>query len=159
VIATAGSDDKCRAAVRLGAARAVNYHTEDFVAAVAETAEGRGVDVVLDMVGGPYTARNLECLAREGRLVQIATMGGREATIPLWVVMAKRLTITGSTLRPRTPAEKGAIASALEREVWPLLARGVVRPIIARTFPIEDAAGAHRALEDGQVIGKLILQI
>jgi len=114
---------------------------------------------VLDMVGGEYTARNIECLARDGRLVQIATMGGRMATIPLWVVMSKRLTITGSTLRPRTPAEKGAIASAVEREVWPLLTAGRVRPAVERTWPLKDAADAHRALEQGEVIGKIVLAV
>jgi len=159
VIATAGSAEKCRACEALGATRAINYRTADFVAAVNETTAQRGVDVVLDMVGGEYTARNIECLARDGRLVQIATMGGRMATIPLWVVMSKRLTITGSTLRPRTPAEKGAIASAIEREVWPLLTAGRVRPAVERTWPLKDAADAHRALEQGEVIGKIVLAV
>ena len=157
VITTAGSDEKCRACERFGATRAVNYRADDFVAAVNETTGGRGVDVVLDMIGGAYTPKNLDCLAREGRLVQIATMGGRVANVPLWIVMAKRLTITGSTLRPRTPQEKGAIAAALEREVWPLLAAGRIRPVVARTLPLGDAADAHRALENGEVIGKVVL--
>lgn len=159
VIATAGSDEKCRACERFGATRAINYRTQDFVAEVNEATGKRGVDVVLDMVGGEYTPRNLECLAREGRLVQIATMGGRTTTIPLWVVMAKRLTITGSTLRARTPAEKGTIAAAVEREVWPLVAAGRVRPAVERTVPLQDAAAAHRALENGEVIGKVVLVI
>jgi putative PIG3 family NAD(P)H quinone oxidoreductase len=157
VIATAGSEVKCRACELLGAVRAINYRTEDFVAAVQETTQGRGVDVVLDMVGGEYTPKNLECLAREGRLVQIATMGARTATISLRAIMMKRLTITGSMLRARTPPEKGAIAAAVEREIWPLLAAGRIRPIVERVLPFEAAADAHRALEDGEIIGKIVL--
>jgi putative PIG3 family NAD(P)H quinone oxidoreductase len=157
VIATTGTPEKCAAVERLGALRAVDYRAEDFVAAVAETTRGRGVDVVLDIVGGAYAARNLECLARDGRLVQVGLMGGAEATIPLGPILTKRLTITGSTLRPRTPAEKGAIAAALEREVWPLLAHGQVRPVIHRALPLERAAEAHELLESGSVIGKLVL--
>jgi len=157
VISTAGSDDKCRAIERLGAARVVNYKTEDFVAAVKDATGGRGVDVVLDIIGGSYAPRNLECLARDGRLVQIGLQGGASAEIPLRTIMLKRLTLTGSTLRIRTPAEKGVIASALEREVWPLFAAGTVRPIVDKTFPMSDAALAHRYLESGDAIGKVVL--
>jgi NADPH2:quinone reductase len=159
VIATAGTDQKCSAIVRLGAERAVNYRRSDFVAAVAEATGGHGVDVILDIVGGPYVARNLECLARDGRLVQIGLQGGASAEIPLRVILLKRLTITGSTLRIRTPAEKGAIAAALEREVWPLLAAGTVRPIVDVTLPLDEAAEAHRRLEAGTVTGKIVLAV
>ena len=156
VIATAGSDEKCGAARSLGALSAINYRTEDFVAVVKETTSGRGVDVILDIVGGTYTARNLDCLARDGRLVQIGLMGGADASISLRPILLKRLTLTGSTLRVRPPAEKGAIALALEREVWPLLEAGRVKPVISGTFPLSEAAAAHRALEAG-VIGKVVL--
>jgi NADPH2:quinone reductase len=159
VIATAGTIAKCQASERLGATRAINHRTEDFVAVVKETTAGRGVDVILDIVGGSYTARNLECLARDGRLVQIGLIGGATAEIPLRMILLNRLTITGSTLRIRTPAEKGAIAAALEREIWPLLSSGRVRPIVDATFPLADAADAHRALESGEVIGKIVLQV
>jgi len=157
VISTAGTDDKCRAIERLGAARVINYKTEDFVAAVKEATGGRGVDVILDIVGGAYAPRNLECLARDGRLVQIGLQGGATAEIPLRTIMLKRLTLTGSTLRIRTPAEKGVIAVALEREVWPLFATGTVRPMVDRTFPLTEAAEAHRHLESGDAIGKVVL--
>lgn len=157
VIATAGSDAKCRAIERLGAARAVNYRTEDFVVVAKDTTAGRGVNVILDIVGGSYTPRNLECLARDGRLVQIGLMGGATTEISLQPVLLKRLTITGSTLRARTPAEKSVIAAALEREVWPLVEAGRVRPIIDATLPLGQAAEAHRRLEHGEVIGKIVL--
>jgi NADPH2:quinone reductase len=157
VITTAGTEEKCRAATALGAVRAVNYRDEDFVAAVKETTNGRGVDVILDIIGGAYTARNLECLARDGRLVQIGLLQGAEATISLRPILLKRLTMTGSTLRIRTPAEKGAIALSLEREVWPLLAAGQVKPVISATLPLARAAEAHRLLESGAVIGKVVL--
>jgi NADPH2:quinone reductase len=156
VIATAGSDEKCRRVQALGAS-AVNYRTEDFVERVKSLTNGRGVDVVLDIIGGDYTARNIACLARDGRLVQIGLMGGATATIPLSPILLRRLTITGSTLRIRTPEEKGALAAALEQEIWPLLASGRVKPIIDRTFPLADAGGAHRALESGQIFGKVVL--
>jgi len=159
VIATAGTPERCAAVERLGAVRAVNYRTEDFVVAVREVTAGRGVDVVLDMVGGDYTPRNVECMAVEGRLVQIAVMGGARAEVPLFPIMQKRLTLTGSTLRARTPAEKGAIAAALEREVWPLLSEGRVRPVVDTVFPLEQAAAAHARLESGAVIGKLVLRV
>jgi putative PIG3 family NAD(P)H quinone oxidoreductase len=157
VIATAGTPEKCAAAERLGARRAVNHRAEDFVASVKDATAGRGVDVVLDIVGAPYTARNLECLARDGRLVQIGVMGGESATISLRRILSQRLTITGSTLRIRTPVEKGAIAAALEREIWPLVREGAVRPVVDRTFPLAAAADAHRHLESGAAIGKVVL--
>jgi NADPH:quinone reductase len=154
--ATAGSDDKCAACARLGAT-AINYRTADFVAVIREATGGRGVDMVVDLVGGVYTARNLECLAPRGRLVQIGLLGGAQAEINLSIVMQRRLIITGSMLRPRTVAEKGEIARDLERRVWPLLASGQVRPMVDRTLPLAQAADAHRALEAGEVIGKLVL--
>jgi len=156
-LATAGSDGKCDACRRLGAQRAINYHEEDFVAAVREATAGEGVDVILDIVGGDYLPRNLDCLRLHGRLVQIGLIGGSRATIDLRVVLQKRLTLIGSTLRARTAAEKGAIARDLERAVWPLLDRGDVRPIVHAEFPLERAADAHRELESGSVIGKVIL--
>jgi putative PIG3 family NAD(P)H quinone oxidoreductase len=159
VLATCGTDDKCRAAERFGAVRGINYRTEDFVEVLRDATNGAGVDVVLDMVGGAYAPRNLEALARGGRLVQIATMGGATTTISLLTVLRKHLTITGSTLRPRTPAEKGAIAAALEREVWPLLESGRVRPVIDRRFALADAAAAHARLESGHAIGKVVLDV
>jgi len=158
VLATAGTDQKCRACEALGATAAVNYRTTDFVAAVKEATAGRGVDVILDIVGGAYTPKNLECLARDGRLVQIGLMGGADTALSLRPILLRRLTITGSTLRIRTPEEKGAIAAALEREVWPLLP-GRCKPVIASTFPIGEAAEAHRALEAGHVIGKIVLTV
>ncbi len=159
VLATAGSDDKCAAAVALGATAAINYRTEDFVARVKALTAGRGVDVILDIVGGAYTARNIQCLAREGRLVQIGMMGGATAEIPLGPIILRRLTLTGSTLRIRTPEEKGEIAAALEREVWPLFSRGRVRPVIHRVLPLAEAAAAHALLESGQVVGKVVLRV
>jgi len=158
VLATAGTDEKCRACEALGAAAAINYRNTDFVAGVKDATAGRGVDVILDIVGGSYTTRNLECLARDGRLVQIGLMGGADTALSLRPILLRRLTITGSTLRIRTPEEKGAIAAALEREVWPLLPSRC-KPVIARTFPLAEAAEAHRALEAGHVIGKIVLTV
>jgi putative PIG3 family NAD(P)H quinone oxidoreductase len=157
VFATAGSDDKCRACERLGAERAINYRTEDFVDVVKQLTGGRGVDVILDIVGGDYIARDLAALAIEGRLVVIGFMGGDTATIDFRRVLGRRLTITGSTLRPRSPAEKGEIATALRWEVWPLIEQGAVKPVIYRTFPLEDAAAAHRLMESSEHIGKIVL--
>jgi NADPH2:quinone reductase len=157
VLATAGSDEKVAACSSLGASRAINYHTEDFVAAVKSATAGEGVDVVLDIVGGDYLPRNLDCLRLNGRLVQIGLIAGSKSAIDLRPVLQRRLTITGSTLRPRTVAEKGAIARALEREVWPLLERGAVKPIVHGSFPFTRAAQAHRELEAGLVVGKLVL--
>lgn len=157
VLATAGTDEKCAACEGLGAALAVNYRRTDFVAAVKEATGGRGVDVVLDMVGGDYTPRNIECLAAEGRLVQIAFLHGSRVQIDLLPVMQRRLTITGSTLRPRGVEEKGAIARALREHVWPLIEQGRVRPVIHATFPLDRAGDAHRLMESGEHIGKIVL--
>jgi len=159
VFATAGSAEKCKACERLGAERAINYRTEDFVQVVRQLSSGRGVDVVLDMVGGDYLPRNIEALAADGRLVQIAFLKGAEAQINLLSVMQRRITITGSTLRPRSVEEKGAIARAVHREVWPLIESGQVRPVIHATFPLAKAAEAHRLMESGSHIGKIILQV
>ncbi|MDA1183294.1 MAG: NAD(P)H-quinone oxidoreductase [Acidobacteria bacterium] len=160
VFATAGSDEKCRACEALGAERAINYRTEDFVAVVKELTGGRGVDLVLDIVGGEYFARNIAVLALDGRLVEIGLMGGTvSATVDLGVVLRRRLTITGSTLRARGVEEKGAIATALRREVWPLLEDGRVKPVVYRTFPLADASAAHRLMESSEHIGKIVLTI
>jgi putative PIG3 family NAD(P)H quinone oxidoreductase len=157
VFATAGSADKCAACERLGAERAINYRDADFVAAIRELTGGRGVDVVLDMVGGDYFARNIDVLAVEGRLVEIATLHGVKAELNIQTIMARRLTITGSTLRPRPVADKGAIAQELRREVWPLLESAEVQPVVHATFPLRDAAQAHRLMESSAHIGKLLL--
>jgi NADPH2:quinone reductase len=157
VFATAGSPAKCEACERLGATRAINYRDADFVAAIRDLTGGRGVDVILDMVGGEYLARNLELLSVDGRLVQIAVLGGPKAQINMVPILQKRLIVTGSTLRPRSVAEKGAIAHALHEHVWPLLESGVVAPVIFQTFPLREAAAAHRVMESGEHIGKLVL--
>lgn len=157
VITTCGTAEKCAAAETLGAVRAINYRTEDFLPIVKTLTGDRGVDVVLDVVGGSYAARNIQCLALEGRLVQVGIMAGSMAEISLRTLLNKRLTITGSTLRIRSPQQKGVIAAALEREVWPLLAAGRVRPLIDSALPLAEAAEAHRRLESGKVTGKLIL--
>jgi NADPH:quinone reductase len=159
VYATAGSDVKCAAAAALGASAAFNYRTEDFAERLRIETDGRGVDVILDIVGGDYLPRNLRCLATNGRLIQIGLQGGAKAEIDLRLVLNRRLTVTGSTLRPRTPDEKGVIARQLEEHVWPLLAAGRVRPRVDRTFPLREAAAAHRALEAGEVIGKIVLTV
>src|SRR4029077_5540685 len=147
VFATAGSAEKCAACERLGAERAINYHDADFVAIVRELTGGRGVDVVLDMVGGDYFPRNIETLAPEGRLVEIATLHGVKAELNIQTIMQRRLTITGSTLRARAVADKVAISAALRRHGCPLLESGAVKPIVHATFPLRDAAGAHRVME------------
>ncbi|MEO7135401.1 MAG: NAD(P)H-quinone oxidoreductase [Vicinamibacterales bacterium] len=157
VFTTAGSDEKCAAAKRLGADEAFNYRTEDWVAAAKAATGGRGVDLILDMVGGDYIGRNLDLLVVEGRLVQIAFLKSAKAELDVSVMMRKRQWITGSTLRPRTPAEKGVIAHELLASVWPLLESGVVAPVIHQTFPLADAAAAHRMMEAGHHIGKLVL--
>jgi len=159
VFATAGSPDKCAACERLGAERAINYKETDFLEAVRAATGGRGVDVVLDMVGGDYFPRNIDALAVEGRLVEIATLRGAKAEITIPTVMQRRLTITGSTLRARAVAEKGAIAQAVRTHVWPLVESGAVKPIIHQTFPLADAAAAHRVLEAGAHIGKVVLVV
>jgi putative PIG3 family NAD(P)H quinone oxidoreductase len=157
VYATAGSREKCAACERLGAAHAINYQTMDFALAVGEMTSGRGVDIVLDIVGGDYLPRNIDCLALGGRLVQIGLLGGSKGELNLSSLMQKRLTVTGSTLRIRSVAEKGAIARELEQHVWPLIAAGRVAPVVQGTLPLTHAAEAHRMLEAGQVIGKLVL--
>jgi putative PIG3 family NAD(P)H quinone oxidoreductase len=157
VLVTAGSADKCRACEKLGAERGINYREEDFVAVAKELTGGRGVDVVLDMVGGSYVPRNLEVLAIEGRLVQIAFLQGAKMELNLQPIMTKRLTFCGSTLRPRSIADKGAIAQALKEQVWPRLDSGRIKPVIHATFPLGDAADAHRMMESGDHIGKIVL--
>ena len=157
VIVTAGSDEKCAASLKIGADRAINYRTEDFVAeTLAFTAEA-GANVILDMVGGSYIQKNYAAAARDGRIVQIAFQGGSKIEVDFVPLMMKRLTHTGSTLRPRSVEEKASIAQALESKVWPLLAKGQCKPLIHATFPMRDAAGAHRMLESGAHTGKIIL--
>jgi len=157
VFATAGSARKTAACEALGAEHAVNYREADFVAAVREHTDGRGVDVILDMVGGDYFPRNLQALAVEGRLVQISTLAGATSEIFLPAIMQKRLTVTGSTLRARPVADKAAIAAAVEAHVWPLIESGAVKPIVFRTFPLLEAAAAHQLMESGEHIGKILL--
>jgi putative PIG3 family NAD(P)H quinone oxidoreductase len=159
VYATAGSEDKARACERLGAVLGINYRTQDFVQVIREATSGRGIDVILDMVGGDYLDRNLQVAAVEGRLVIIAMLGGSRAELKLNAVLMKRLTITGSTLRSRTVAEKGAVAAAVRAHVWPLLASGRVLPVIHATFPLADAAGAHALMESSTHIGKIVLTL
>ena len=157
VIATAGSDDKCAACLRLGADHAINYRDTDFVDEVQRITAKRGVDVILDMVAGSYVARELKCLAEDGRLVIIAVQGGVDAQIDAGMVLRRRLTISGSTLRPRPIAFKSAIALALRAKVWPWLESGRIKPVIHQLFPAADAAKAHALMESNQHIGKLVL--
>jgi putative PIG3 family NAD(P)H quinone oxidoreductase len=157
VFATAGSPEKCAVCVELGAERAIDYRQEDFTAIVKEATQGRGVDVILDMVGGSYVEKNLRALAVEGRLVQIAFLQGSKVTLDLAHVMVRRQTITGSTLRPRPVADKAAIAGRLREKVWPLIEAGKVRPVIDRTFPLAEAAAAHQPMESSRHIGKILL--
>ena len=158
VFATAGSPEKCAVCRDLGAERAIDYRQEDFVAVLKEATQGRGVDVILDMVGGPYVEKNLRSLAPEGRLVQIAFLQGSKVTLDLAHLMVRRQTLTGSTLRPRPVADKAAIARNLRDKVWPLIEAGKVRPIIDRTFPLAEAAAAHRLMESSTHIGKILLR-
>ncbi|BEU97557.1 NAD(P)H-quinone oxidoreductase [Acidovorax sp. DW039] len=157
VIATAGSDEKCAAAVELGAHHAINYRSQDFVAEVRRITDGRGADVILDMVGGDYVAREVDCLAEDGRLVIIAVQGGTKAAFNAGLVLRRRLTITGSTLRPRSVEFKSAIAQALREHVWPLIAQSRLRPVIYQTFDAGQAAAAHALMESNQHIGKIVL--
>ena len=157
VIATAGSDAKCAACLELGAQYAINYKSQDFVAEAKRITDGKGVDVVLDMVAGDYVAREVECLAEDGRIVIIAVQGGVKSEFNAGLVLRRRLTITGSTLRPRPVAFKGAIARALRDQVWPLLAQKRVRPVIHSTFAADRAADAHALMESNQHIGKIVL--
>jgi putative PIG3 family NAD(P)H quinone oxidoreductase len=156
---TVGSDEKARACEGLGARRAINYRTQDFVEAIKDLTGGRGVDLILDIMGGSYLPRNLAALAVDGRLVQIGLIGGETASIDLRGVLARRLTITGSTLRPRTVEEKGQIAAALAREVWPAVEAGDVKPIVYKMFPLTEAAAAHRLMESSEHIGKIVLTV
>lgn len=157
VITTAGNDDKCRVCQELGADRAVNYKDEDFVDAAKDFTGGDGVNVVLDMVGGDYLPRNIKAMAPDGRHVSIAFLSGSKAEINFMPVMLKRLTMTGSTLRPQPIERKGEIAKALEETVWPLIAKGEIAPVIHTTFPLQDAAKAHELMETSQHIGKIVL--
>lgn len=157
IIVTAGSDEKCAAAVALGADHAINYKDEDFVTLVGRITDGKGVAVVLDMVGGDYVPRNLQCLADDGRHVSIAVQGGLTATIPLFEVMRRRLTLTGSTLRPRDTVFKSLVADELARTVWPHVEGGLLRPVIDKTFPLTEAAQAHARMEAGDHVGKIVL--
>jgi len=159
VLATAGSDGKCEAMRALGADHAFNYRTQDWVAEGKRVTGGAGVNLILDIVGGDYIARNLDLLSIEGRLVQIAFLKSARAEIDFSVLMRKRCTLTGSTLRPRTPAEKGVIARELHARVWPLLESGAVAPVIHTVFPFAEAAAAHRLMEESSHIGKLILDL
>jgi NADPH2:quinone reductase len=157
VIVTAGSDEKCAACITLGADHAINYRSHDFAAEVKRVTDGRGANVVLDMVAGPYVARELSCLADDGRLVIIAVQGGVESQFDAGMVLRRRLTITGSTLRPRPVAFKAAIAQALRNTVWPWIEAGRVKPVIHQVFPAAQAAQAHALMESNQHIGKLVL--
>ena len=157
VIATAGSDEKCAASLTLGAHHAINYKSQDFVAEAKRITDGNGVDVVLDMVAGDYVAREVECVAEDGRIVIIAVQGGIKSEFNAGLVLRRRITITGSTLRPRPVAFKKAIASALRERVWPLLAAGQVRPVIHSTFAAADASKAHALMESNRHIGKIVL--
>jgi NADPH:quinone reductase len=159
VFATAGREEKCEACRKFGAEAAINYRTRDFVAGVRRLTDDKGVDVVLDMVGGSYLARNLEVLAPGGRLIQIAFLEGSEVRLDLRPLITKRLSLCGSALRPRTIAEKGAIAAALKEKVWPLLEEGKVKPVVFRTYPLAEAAAAHRLMEAGDHIGKIVLTV
>jgi NADPH2:quinone reductase len=159
VLATAGSADKCKACLDLGADKAINYKTEDFVAVCKEATGGKGVDVTLDMVGGDYTDKNIIAAAEDGRIVQIATLGGADVRFNISRLMVKRVTLTGSTLRPRTRAVKAGFARALEEKVWPLFAAGKIKVVMDSTFPLAQAADAHRRLETSQHVGKIVLTV
>jgi NADPH2:quinone reductase len=159
VLATAGSDDKCAACVKLGADGAINYNTQDFVEATLAATNKKGADVILDMVGGKYFERNIAALAIEGRLSVIALLGGRDAKIDLGLVLRKRLTIVGSVLRARPVSEKGAVAESLRREIWPFIASGKIKPVIDSTFPLADAAKAHARMETSAHVGKIVLTV
>lgn len=159
IIVTAGSDAKCARALELGATHAINYRTEDFVERVQAITDGKGVTAVIDMVGGDYVPRNLRCLADDGRHVSIAVQGGAQATVPLFEIMRRRLTLTGSTLRPRDTAFKSLVADEIGRTVWPHVEAGRLRPIIDRVFPLAEAAAAHARMEEGDHVGKIVLTV
>ena len=157
VFATAGSPEKCSACEALGAERAINYRTEDFVEVVKKVTSGKGVDVILDMVAGNYVQRELKCLAEDGRLSIIAVLGGSTAEVNFGEILNRRLTITGSTLRPRSIEFKNAIAMALSKKIWPMIEAKKIRPLIFKVFPLADAAAAHALMESGTHIGKVML--
>ncbi|MBI1403912.1 MAG: zinc-binding dehydrogenase [Porphyrobacter sp.] len=159
VIVTCGDEDKCAAARRIGADLAINYREADFVEAVQAQTQGKGVDVVLDMVSGDYVARNLKCLAEDGRHVTIAVLGGAKADLNMAVVMMRRLTLTGSTLRPRSDAFKAALADEIADNAWPLFADSELSPVMDRAFPLAEAAAAHARMENGEHIGKIVLEV
>jgi NADPH2:quinone reductase len=159
VFATAGSADKCRAVEALGAERGINYRDEDFVAVLKELTNGKGVDVILDMVAGSYVAREIDCLADDGRLVVIALLGGARADLDMGQVLRRRLTVTGSTLRPRPVDFKAAIARQLREHAWPLFAQGKIKPVIHQVFPLAQAAQAHALMESSTHVGKIVLQV
>jgi NADPH2:quinone reductase len=159
VYTTAGTDEKCAACLRLGATAAINYRRQDFVQEIRALTDGKGVHLVLDIIGGDYTARNIECLAPRGKLVQIAVQQSPEARINLARIMQKRLILTGSTMRPRSVSDKNQIARELEEHVWPMLESGRVKVIVDRVFPFAEVAEAHRYLESGEHIGKVILKV
>lgn len=159
VLATCGGPAKCAAALALGADHAIDYRATDFGAEVLRLTGGRGADVILDMVAGSYTQRNLDCLATDGRLVTIATQGGFTAEINVGKLMVRRLSLTGSTLRPRSAAFKAALAAEIAREAWPLVADGSLRPLMDRVLPLADVAAAHRAMEAGEIVGKVVLAV
>ena len=159
VFATAGSDEKCAACVKLGAEKAINYRTQDFGAEVMAATGGKGVNVILDMVGGNYVPRELKCLAEDGRLVFIATLGGAKAELDINEMQRRRLVLTGSTLRPRPVEFKGAIARRLKEVIWPLIEAGRIKPVIFKTFPLAQASAAHKLMESSQHIGKIVLTL
>lgn len=159
VIVTCGSPEKCARAREIGAHHAIDYKASDFVEEVKAITEGRGVDLVLDMVAGDYVPRNLKCLALDGRHVTIAVQGGAKAQINMAIVMMRRYTLTGSTLRSRSDAFKALLTQEIRQQVWPLVAKGELRPVMDRRFPLEDAAAAHRRMEDGSHVGKIVLEV
>lgn len=159
VFVTAGTAEKCAQCEKLGATRAINYRTEDFVAIIKDLTAGRGVDVILDMVGGDYVPRELACLADDGRLSLIAFLGGSKTSLDMTDILRRRLTITGSTLRPRPIEVKAGIARALREKVWPLIESGKIRPVIYRTFALDDAAAAHALMESSEHVGKIMLRV
>jgi len=156
---TCGDDAKCAAATRIGADRAINYREQDFVEAVLAHTGGRGVNVVLDMVSGDYVARNLKCLAEDGRHVTIAVLGGPRAELNMAQIMMRRLTLTGSTLRPRSDAFKSALADEIAANAWPMFTDGEIAPVMDRTFPLAEAASAHARMEKSEHIGKIVLEV
>ncbi len=159
VFATAGTDDKCRACEALGAERGINYRSEDFVAVIKSLTDGKGADVILDMVAGSYVNREIQCLADDGRLVIIALLGGAKGEVNFSEILRRRLTMTGSTLRPRPVAFKQDIANKLRERIWPLLESGRIKPVIHQTFPLAQAAGAHALMESSTHVGKIMLTV